>query len=194
MFTLKIQHAHLEEIKKSRFIAVACPVASKEDALAQLAMIRDPEANHNCWAYKVGVEYRFSDDGEPGGTAGRPILTAIETQGLDHVLVVVTRFFGGTKLGAGGLIRAYGGVAAECLRTSQKKEVQPKVVITIEAPFDLIGSVYTLLEQFKTNKQKETYLENGLVLTVEIDQKDLESFETALADATRGKAVVTQSP
>ena len=66
----------------------------------------DPEATHNCWAYKIGQEYRFNDDGEPGGTAGRPILQAIEGQGMDRVAVLVVRWFGGVKLGAGGLVRA----------------------------------------------------------------------------------------
>ena len=78
----------------------------------------DPEATHNCWAYKIGQEYRFNDDGEPGGTAGRPILQAIEGQGMDRVAVLVVRWFGGVKLGAGGLVRAYGGCAANCGRAN----------------------------------------------------------------------------
>ena len=80
--------------------------------------IADPTATHNCWAYRIGSEYRFSDDGEPAGTAGRPILAAIDGQGCDQVVVVVTRWYGGIKLGAGGLVRAYGGCAAECLRAA----------------------------------------------------------------------------
>ena len=82
--------------------------------------IGDPQATHNCWAYRIGQQYRFSDDGEPGGTAGRPILQAIEGQGFDQVVVVVTRWYGGIKLGAGGLARAYGGCAAECLRLADR--------------------------------------------------------------------------
>lgn len=74
-----------------------------------LQAVQDLQATHNCWAYKVGAQYRFSDDGEPAGTAGRPILSAIEAQHLDRVMVVVTRYFGGIKLGVGGLVRAYGG-------------------------------------------------------------------------------------
>src|SRR3546814_18000784 len=75
-----------------------------------------PDATHNCWAWRIGDDYRSNDDGEPAGTAGRPILAAIDGQGMDRVVVVVTRWFGGIKLGAGGLVRAYGGTAAECLR------------------------------------------------------------------------------
>ena len=77
---------------------------------------RYPDATHHCWAYRIGPAYRFGDDGEPGGTAGAPILRAIEGQGVDRVMVVVVRFYGGVKLGTGGLARAYGGTAAECLR------------------------------------------------------------------------------
>lgn len=190
MQTLAEQHTHSQEIKKSRFIAVALPVSSREKALEKIEEIRDPQATHNCWAYKVGDEYRFSDDGEPGGTAGRPILAAIEGQGLDRVLVVVTRFFGGIKLGAGGLVRAYGGSAAECLRTASKKEVTIKVIVNVEAPFGLTGAVYPLLDQFQAQKLDEIYVETGLVLKLKIDEHTLSTFKTALADATRGKAAI----
>ena len=105
---------HLEEIKKSRFLAQAAPVDTPEQALAFVRQVGDPAATHNCWAYRIGQDYRFNDDGEPGGTAGRPILQAIEGQGIDRAVVVVTRWYGGIKLGAGGLVRAYGGTAAEC--------------------------------------------------------------------------------
>src|SRR6185437_8147880 len=88
----------------------------REQALACLREVADPAATHNCWAWRIGDGYRFNDDGEPGGTAGRPILQAIDGQQMDGVAVVVTRWYGGTKLGAGGLVRAYGGTAAECLR------------------------------------------------------------------------------
>ncbi len=85
-----------------------------------MQQISNTTATHNCWAYRIGQDYRFNDDGEPGGTAGRPILQAIEGQGVDRVVVVVTRWYGGIKLGAGGLARAYGGTAAECLRLAER--------------------------------------------------------------------------
>jgi uncharacterized YigZ family protein len=190
MYTLAKQHTLTKEIKKSRFIAIAIPVESPEQALEQLAGVRDSEANHNCWAYKVGDQYRFSDDGEPGGTAGKPILAAIEGQNLDSVVVVVTRFFGGIKLGAGGLVRAYGGTAAECLRTAKKIEILRKIVVKINAPFDSIGAIYPLMEQFSAEKLNESYLDTGIVLTMEIEEKHLGPFKTSLADATRGKAIL----
>ena len=98
--TLADKVVYEEEIQKSRFIAEAAPVASEEEALAFLAENREPEATHNGYAYKIGLLYRFSDDGEPSGTAGKPILHAIEAQGLDRVAVLVVRYFGGVKLGA----------------------------------------------------------------------------------------------
>jgi putative IMPACT (imprinted ancient) family translation regulator len=101
--TLAQPYRHLEAIKKSRFLALAAPVESTEQALAFLREVSDPAATHNCWAWRIGQDYRFNDDGEPGGTAGRPILQAVEGQGIDRVMVVVTRWYGGIKLGAGGL-------------------------------------------------------------------------------------------
>src|SRR4249919_855167 len=122
-YTLAAPARFVLEVKKSRFLAQATAVETPTQALAWLAQISDPDATHNCWAYRVGSAYRFSDDGEPGGTAGRPILSAIEGQGIDRVIVVVTRWYGGINLGAGGLVRAYGGAAAECLRTAARREV-----------------------------------------------------------------------
>ena len=116
---------HEQEIKKSRFLAQAAPVDAPEAALAFVQDVADPAATHNCWAYRIGQAYRFNDDGEPGGTAGRPILQAIEGQGIDRAVVVVTRWYGGIKLGAGGLARAYGGTAAECLRLAERVPIVP---------------------------------------------------------------------
>src|SRR3990167_6314868 len=112
-----------EEIRKSRFLARAAPVASAAEAQAFIAAARDPSASHNCWAWKVGNQYRFSDDGEPGGTAGRPILAAIEGQAFDQVVVLVIRWYGGIQLGTGGLARAYGGSANKCLQAAPRIEL-----------------------------------------------------------------------
>jgi hypothetical protein len=103
--TLSAAHTVETEVKKSRFIALAAPAASGAEALAFVKRSADAGARHNCWAYRVGADFRCSDDGEPGGTAGRPILNAIEGAGLDATVVLVTRWFGGIKLGAGGLTR-----------------------------------------------------------------------------------------
>ena len=100
-FTLGGPCEYREEIRKSRFLALAAPVSSAAEAQAFIARHSDLAASHNCWAWKVGNQYRFNDDGEPGGTAGRPILAAIEGQDLDQVAVLVIRWYGGIQLGTG---------------------------------------------------------------------------------------------
>src|SRR5690242_3615728 len=107
--TLAAPCSHAVEIKKSRFLAQAAPASSAEAAMAFVDSLRDNGGGHHCWAYRIGQAYRFNDDGEPSSSAGKPILAAIDGQGFDRVVVVVTRWFGGVKLGVGGLIRAYGG-------------------------------------------------------------------------------------
>jgi uncharacterized YigZ family protein len=176
------------EVKKSRHLAQAAPCASPEEALAFLSEVADPAATHNCWAYRIGQQYRFSDDGEPGGTAGRPILAAIDGQGLDGVMVVVTRWFGGIKLGAGGLVRAYGGAAAECLRTAPRCTVVPLCEARLRAGFAHSGAVHGLLAQFGASKLAEDFEPDGVVLRLRIPCDNARPLGEALRDATRGEA------
>ncbi|WP_448567667.1 IMPACT family protein [Thermus sp.] len=185
--TLAEPVVHEEVIQKSRFIAKAAPAASEEEALAFLAAHREPEATHNCYAYKVGPLYRFSDDGEPAGTAGKPILHAIEAQGLDRVVVLVVRYFGGVKLGAGGLVRAYGGVAAEALRRGRKVPLVKRVPLAFRVPFAEVGRVHALLRQWGYGAE-EVYLPEGVAFRLELPEKEREAFLKALQDATRGRA------
>ena len=112
-------------IEKSRFIAAAVNVSSVEEAVQFVNAKRKKyfDATHNCYAYVIGDKMKFSDDGEPQGTAGMPILECIRNKGLDFVCVVVTRYFGGVKLGAGGLVRAYSGSAAEALNNAEKLQM-----------------------------------------------------------------------
>ncbi|XP_041005086.1 IMPACT family member in pol 5'region isoform X4 [Juglans microcarpa x Juglans regia] len=140
--TVKERVTFEREIKKSKFIAIAGPISDERSALSFLSQVRDPRATHNCWAYKVGDQYRSNDDGEPSGTAGKPIHSAIVSSGIDRVMVVVIRYFGGIKLGTGGLVRAYGGVASECLRNAPTCLVKSKVPMGVEVPFDLLGILY----------------------------------------------------
>lgn len=108
-FTLTGPCEFREEIRKSRFITLAAPIDTAADAQAFIEQHSDLDATHNCWAWKLGAQYRSNDDGEPGGTAGRPILAAIDAQDFDRVVVLVIRWYGGIQLGTGGLARAYGG-------------------------------------------------------------------------------------
>ncbi len=186
--TLKDIAMHQEVVKDSAFIAYASRAESQEQAFEFLRalMARHPDASHLCWAYRIGELYRFSDAGEPGGTAGQPILRAIEGQNLDHVVVGVIRYFGGTKLGAGGLMRAYGGVAAEALRTAEKQVESPHVAVAVEIAFEHISALYRALETCSAENRSEDYDENGLKITATLPVNELERFKILLRDGTRG--------
>ncbi|CAL5197209.1 unnamed protein product [Lathyrus oleraceus] len=155
--TIKERVTFQKDIKKSKFIAIAGSVSDDKSAMSFLSQVRDPKATHNCWAYKVGDQYRSNDDGEPSGTAGKPIYSAISTSGIDRVMVVVIRHFGGIKLGAGGLVRAYGGVASECLKNAPTCLVKTKVPMGVEVPFDLLGVLYHQLQSFNVEDMKQDY-------------------------------------
>lgn len=185
--TLAARATHLLEVKHSRFLAQAAPVTTPEQALAFFAEVGDPTATHNCWAYRIGGLYRFNDDGEPGGTAGRPILSAIDGQGYDQVAVVVTRWYGGIKLGAGGLVRAYGGAAAECLRTAPR---QPLIVLAeadVAYGFEDTGAVHAAVAQFGAEKLDETFDSHGARLRLRLPAERLAPLKVQLRDATRDR-------
>lgn len=179
-----------QEIKKSRFVARAAPVATPAAALAWLDDIADRAATHNCWAYRIGQNYRFSDDGEPGGTAGKPILQAIDGQGFDQVMVVVTRWYGGIKLGAGGLVRAYGGAAAECLRTAPRVAIVHKVSAEFALPFAALATLGARLPEFDADKLAETFDADGARLTVALPAARVDALAQLVADLTRGRATL----
>lgn len=178
------------EVKKSRFLAQASPVETTEQALAWLKQIADPHATHNCWAYRIGDAYRFSDDGEPGGTAGRPILAAIDGQGLDRVMAVVTRWYGGINLGAGGLVRAYGGCVAECLRTAARRELVAMIEAELACDFALSGSVHGLLATHSAEKLAEAFDEAGLRLHLRLPASMYPTLNLRLRDLSRGAATL----
>ena len=135
MFTLKKNERFEQDIKKSRFLAWAGPVNTEEEARGFIAALSQRDAGHNCWAFRIGDLYRSNDDGEPGGTAGRPILQAIDGQSLDRVAVVVSRWFGGVLLGAGGLMRAYGGTAAACLQAAERQPIIAFATLSVTCAF-----------------------------------------------------------
>jgi uncharacterized YigZ family protein len=185
--TLAAATAHSLEIRHSRFLAQAAPATTPDAALAFLARASDADATHNCWAYRIGGDYRSSDDGEPAGTAGRPILAAIDGQGFDQVMVVVTRWFGGIKLGAGGLVRAYGGAAAECLRAAPRQALIAMCAIELHAGFDDIGAVHAALPAHGAEKIAETFVADGVRLQLSLPADRLDALEVRLRDATRGR-------
>lgn len=140
----------IDKVKGSRFFATARPAA---DAAAAERLVSDlraefPSASHHCWAYRLGAggaAFRSSDDGEPGGSAGRPILAQMEGHAVTNAAMVVTRFFGGTKLGVGGLIRAYGAAAAALLDAAELKRVVITRQLEIEFPYECAGAIDGLL-------------------------------------------------
>ena len=176
-------------IKRSRFVCRAAPVASEAEALVFLEEVRDPGATHNVWAFRLGKRYRFSDDGEPAGTAGRPVLSAIEAQDLDQVVVVVTRYFGGIKLGASGLVRAYRGVASECLRAGRRRPIVYWQRLWVRLPWGVQSVLYPVLARHGGRKLEERYGDAAEFL-VELPKAAVEAFTRDLGEETRGRAVV----
>lgn len=186
--TLVAPVAFVQDIKKSRFIGQAAPISSEEDAKAFLTKVSDPAANHNCWAWRLGQAYRFSDDGEPSGTAGKPILQAIDGQDLDGVIVVVTRFFGGILLGSGGLVRAYGGTAAQMLRAAQKREIIPMVSGLCAVSFSDLALVKSRLTAIPHLVLDENFTADGVDLTVTLRQGDEDQAIRLVRDLTSGRS------
>ncbi|MGA0585656.1 IMPACT family protein [Dyella sp. KRB-257] len=179
---------HAQDIRKSRFLAQAAPVDTPEQALAFVQQVSDPAATHNCWAYRTGPAYRFNDDGEPGGTAGRPILQAIEGQGIDRAVVVVTRWYGGIKLGAGGLARAYGGTAAECLRLAERVPIVPMATLALSCDFAELALLKARLAEWGAAITAETFTATGADLLIHLPQAQADEVQARIGDITRGRS------
>ncbi|MDQ0457935.1 IMPACT family protein [Rhizobium paknamense] len=190
MFTLPRSHDFEQDIKKSRFRALALPLAAEDEVKALLAAHCDPAATHNCWAWRLGQAYRFSDDGEPSGTAGKPILQALDGQKLDHVLVIVTRWFGGILLGSGGLIRAYGSTAAECLRTAEKVEIIHRQNRCVSIAFSDLALIKARLAGLGISVTEEVFTATGADLTLALPLEGAEEILALLVDLTAGRVVI----
>jgi uncharacterized YigZ family protein len=187
-FTLLAPCAWREEIRKSRFLAQAAPVASAAEAQAFIQQASEPSASHNCWAWKVGNQYRFSDDGEPGGTAGRPILAAIEGQDCDQVAVVVTRWYGGIQLGTGGLARAYGGSASKCLQGGERRELVTREHYCCHCLFAELPLLKARLGELDAVLDSETYDASGAELQLAVPPQRTAELQRLLADISRGRS------
>jgi uncharacterized YigZ family protein len=189
-FTLSGFCEYREEIRKSRFIALAAPITSAADAQSFIEQYSDLNASHNCWAWKLGDQYRSSDDGEPGGTAGRPILAAIEAQDCDQVAVVVIRWYGGIQLGTGGLARAYGGSANKCLQGAQKVELISRVPVSCACAFGELALVKLRVAELGGLVVEETFTANGVELQLAIGDGQISTLQTQLADLSRGRILL----
>ena len=192
LFTLEGTATFRQEIRKSRFLATAGPVAGETAAREFVARHADAGASHNCWAWRVGAHYRFSDDGEPGGTAGKPILQALDGQALDGVAVLVTRWFGGILLGSGGLGRAYGGTAAPCPRAAPKLPIVATVEATIAAGFADLALLQARLSALPAVRVlAQSYTATGGELRVAIHAAELADVRRAVTDLTSGRAILS---
>ena len=181
--------------KKSRFIATVSPVESEEEALAVIEKTRKQywDARHNCFAYVIGDHQelmRFSDDGEPQGTAGKPMLDVLLGEELHNTAVVVTRYFGGTLLGTGGLVRAYSGAVQEGLRSCVLAEKRKGLQLSIGTDYSGIGKVQYLLGQRGIRILSSEYTEQ-VVLTVLVPLEQKRELLDALTEGTNGKARLT---
>jgi len=187
----------IDKISGSRFIADAAPVSSEEEALAALERVRSEhhDARHHCWAYRVGPAgetWRSSDDGEPSGSAGVPILKQLEGRDVTNLIVVVTRYFGGTKLGVGGLVRAYGAAAAEALERAKIREVIVTERVVVTHDYALSSPVEGVLSRAGLTPTESDYGE-VVKIVLEIPVARAESVVRALKDATSARAQVERS-
>ena len=180
---------YVEEIKKSRFIVHTGPAADEAGAMKFIAEHSLSDARHNCWAFRAGSVYRFSDDGEPGGTAGRPILSAIDNKNLDYTAVVTARYFGGIKLGTGGLVRAYSGTASKCIDLMETERIRNLVTLMIETDFQNTGKIYGILKKKEVRVTDESYSEGGILLTLEVEDVLAESLRDELTEAVSGSLI-----
>lgn len=182
--------------KKSRFIATLKPVESEEEATAFIEMMKKKywDARHNCYAYVIGENnelQRFSDDGEPGGTAGKPMLEVLLGEGVHNVAVVVTRYFGGVLLGTGGLVRAYGRSTKAGLEASIIKERVKGYNVTMYTDYNGIGKIQYIMSNMGINIHNEEYTDKVTVhLTVR--ENSYNSLIKQITEATAGKTVIDE--
>jgi uncharacterized YigZ family protein len=195
--TIKSKMRAETRVQGSRFLATALPVSTKHLAEQFLMATRKEfwDATHNCFAYRLGTsdtEFRFNDDGEPSGSAGKPILAAIDKFELTDTLVIVTRYFGGRKLGVGGLVRAYG-EAAERSLASAEKIIQYKTGIIHSAfPHAHISNVMHVVSKVGAKIVDTTYDEE-VHAVLEVRLSKLEELKSDLVDQTRGNIRMKQS-
>ncbi len=189
---IPIKAAHTEiEIKKSRFISIACYVESADQAKAEIkgAWEKHPQASHIVYAYQVGKTgdlFGLSDDGEPHGTAGRPVLEVVKGSGITNLLVMVVRYFGGTKLGTGGLVKAYTNSAQAVLAKLPTEELIAKNSFKVQLPYSIYEQARMLLETHSAHIESEDF-STEVILTGTVPQIETESVSAGLRELSAGK-------
>lgn len=185
-------HTTEEVIKKSTFIAIVAPVASVDAAKSFLQTYAQSDVTHNCWAYKIGQLYRFNDDGEPSGTAGKPMLNAIEGQGFDNTAALVIRHYGGIKLGTGGLMRAYGGGTSRCLQAADFEIMQDISEVILNVPFQYIQAIHNLALSLKAELLSEDFNEQGAVIVLSLLTKNRDKCVEKAINLSKGKILLIE--
>ncbi len=190
MRVIKASHSYQEEIRKSRFLAQAVFLPSAEQATELIAQLSTANVSHNCWAWRCGEYYRFNDDGEPSGTAGRPILAAIDNQQFDQVLIVVTRWYGGIQLGTGGLARAYGGCATQVLQTASSEKRVARTVLRGHCPYTYLDVFKVRLAEAGAVLNSEEFDAEGAWLNLAVPDTQVLAVQEMLSEATRGASTL----
>ncbi|MCF7824354.1 MAG: YigZ family protein [Candidatus Marinimicrobia bacterium] len=184
-FNQVVEHyQHQIKIKASKFIADIFPVKTEDEIESHISEIkkREHNANHHCYAWRLGVGdseiWRVNDDGEPAGTAGKPIYQALVGANITNVLAIVTRYFGGTKLGKGGLIRAYSGLIQETMPLVKVRSFIPSKLLICECDFEHANLVYRLMENYEAKLIDQNYGSDvSIKLRIREDQADPFSWE-----------------
>ena len=190
LYTIAARARHEATIKKSRFVAWAMPVESSAGALERIREHSDLKATHNVFAYRLadGVT-RSSGDGEPGGSAGPPVLAAIERADVHNVAILVTRYYGGVKLGTGGLARAYGGTASECLLSAARIPLTRATLLCARFQQDDTNAVFGVLGRFAPTVESSA---SAQLVRFSAPQEEVPALERALSTATKGRVRLTE--
>lgn len=180
--------------KKSRFIANVCPVNNEEEAISFISEIKKQHYNarHNCFAYIINGQIpimRFSDDGEPSGTAGKPILDVLINEGIENVVIVVTRYFGGILLGTGGLVRAYGKSAKEGVIAGKIVEIDLYSTVYISCDYSISGKIQYEIENSNFILFNTEYTDK-VKFTVYVNENEKENFKNHIINISNNQAVV----
>ncbi len=194
------RHRVEEEILRSRFITTIGPAASVAEARAFIAGVQAefPDATHTCWAWVVGppgssAQNGLSDDGEPHGTAGRPMLTVLLHSGVGDVVATVTRYFGGTLLGTGGLVRAYSGGVQAALLELPRAEKRARVELLLVLDYGALSGVRRLLPEYEADVLDEEFAAD-VTLRLRLPEEQAAPLSAAVIDLTHGQALIEPLP
>jgi uncharacterized YigZ family protein len=187
------------EVKHSRFIATIETADTTEAALNFISQLKHefPDATHNCWAYLIGPpgstdRIGLSDDGEPHGVAGKPMLTTIQHSGIGDIVVVVTRYFGGTKLGKGGMVKAYTQAVKTALEQLKTTEKIDWMELTVKAGYQLLDPIERLLPELEVELLEKQFAEQ-IVMKLKFPEENLEQLSTRLTDLSSGQIEIMRS-